>query len=43
MRAVFIGCVESSLIFLEILLLEKADIVGVITKEESRINFDKGD
>ena len=43
MRVVFIGCVESSLIFLEILLLENADIVGVITKEKSKFNSDFAD
>ncbi|MBD5549013.1 MAG: formyl transferase [Lachnospiraceae bacterium] len=40
MKAIFIGCVESSAIFLETLLEEKANIVGVITKEESKLNSD---
>lgn len=40
MRVVYIGCVESSAIFLKTLLEEKADVVGVITKEESTINSD---
>lgn len=40
MRVVFIGCVESSEIFLKILLEEKADIVGIITKKESKFNSD---
>ena len=40
MKAIFIGCVESSAIFLKTLLKEKADIVGVITKAESKFNSD---
>lgn len=40
MRAIFIGCVESSERFLKTLLREKADIVGVITKSESGFNAD---
>lgn len=40
MKAIFIGCVESSVVFLNALLEEKADIVGVITKSESKFNSD---
>lgn len=40
MKAVFIGCVESSAVFLSTLLEERADIVGIITKRESKINAD---
>lgn len=40
MKAVFIGCVESSAVFLKILIEQKADIVGVITKKESKVNAD---
>lgn len=40
MRILFIGCVESSKIFLETLLEQKADIVGVITKSQSKSNAD---
>lgn len=40
MKVIFIGCVESSAIFLKALLEEKADIVGVITKSESKFNSD---
>lgn len=43
MRAIFIGCVESSKILLNTLLNEKADIVGVITKKESNFNSDFAD
>ena len=32
MKVIFIGCVESSMVFLKILLGEKAEIVGVIKK-----------
>lgn len=39
-NVIFIGCVESSAVFLKTLLEEKADIVGVITKEESKQNSD---
>ena len=40
MKVVFIGCVESSAIFFRTLLKEKADIVAVITKSESKFNSD---
>ncbi|MCM1217006.1 MAG: methionyl-tRNA formyltransferase [Lachnospiraceae bacterium] len=40
MKAIFIGCVESSEIFLRTLLENNADIVGVITKRESKFNSD---
>lgn len=40
MKAVFIGCVESSAVFLSTLLEESADIIGIITKRESKINAD---
>lgn len=40
MRIVFIGCVKSSYIFLEALIKNKADVVGVITKEKSDFNAD---
>ena len=40
MKVIFIGCVESSMVFLKILLGEKAEIVGVITKSESKCNSD---
>lgn len=40
MRIVFIGCVKSSEILLDALLNEKADIVGIITKEASGENAD---
>lgn len=40
LKVIFIGCVESSEIFLKTLLEEKADIVGVITKKESKVNSD---
>lgn len=40
MKIVFIGCVESSKILLEQLLLIGADIIGVITKKKSRVNSD---
>lgn len=40
LKAIFIGCVESSEIFLKTLLEENADIVGVITKKESKVNSD---
>lgn len=39
-KVIFIGCVESSAVFLETLLEEKADIAGVITKAESKFNSD---
>lgn len=40
MRILFIGCVESSKIFLETLIKAGAEIAGVITKEESLLNSD---
>lgn len=40
MRAILIGCVESSAIFLQTLLEIKANIIGVITKKKSRFNAD---
>jgi len=40
MKVVFIGCVESSAIFLRTLLQENANIVGIITKKESKFNAD---
>ena len=40
MRIVFIGCVESSEIFLKTLIEEGAEIVGIITKDQSMQNAD---
>lgn len=40
MKALFIGCVESSAAFLKTLIEAEADIVGVITKQESEFNSD---
>ncbi len=40
MRILFIGCVESSYRLLEKLIAIQADVVGVITKEESNFNSD---
>lgn len=40
MKIIYIGCVESSYKFLEALLLEDVDIVGVITKRSSAYNSD---
>lgn len=40
MKIVFIGCVESSHIFLEYLISDKADIVCVITKKTAGFNSD---
>ncbi len=40
MRVLFIGCVESSYRLLEKLIDLQADVVGVITKEESNFNSD---
>lgn len=40
MKVLFIGCVQSSEIFLKVLLEQEANIVGVITKKESRLNAD---
>lgn len=37
MKVLFIGCVQSSEIFLKTLIRQEADIVGVITKRESRL------
>lgn len=39
-KVIFIGCVESSAVFLKALLEEKAEIVGVITKSESTFHSD---
>ena len=43
MRILFIGCVESSYIELELLLRCQKDIVGVITKKKSTLNADFAD
>lgn len=40
LKALFIGCVESSEIFLKTLVEYKANIIGVITKKESKFNSD---
>lgn len=40
LKALFIGCVESSEILLQTLLDHKVNITGVITKKESKINSD---
>lgn len=40
MRILLIGCVKSSELFLRKLIEIKADIVGVITKQESKFNAD---
>lgn len=40
MKILFIGCVESSALFLRTLIKEKAEIVGVITKNKSAQNSD---
>lgn len=40
MRILFIGCVESSMVQLKLLLSNGANIAGVITKESSSINAD---
>lgn len=40
MKIVLIGCVKSSELFLKKLIEIKADVVGVITKEESEFNAD---
>lgn len=40
MRILMIGCVKSSELFLRKLIENKADIVGVITKQESKFNAD---
>ncbi len=40
MNILFIGCVESSAVELELLIKNKKNIVGIITKERSAINAD---
>lgn len=40
MRILFVGCVKSSEFFLKKLIEIKANVVGVITKDESRFNTD---
>ena len=40
MRILFIGCVQSSYFFLEKLISNKKNVVGVITKESSNFNSD---
>lgn len=40
MRIIFIGCVQSSYLFLETLIKNNENIVGVITKKESNYNSD---
>lgn len=40
MKILFIGCVQSSYVFLDALIEYGADIVGVITKKESSFNAD---
>lgn len=40
MKILFIGCVESSYVFLNVLIKNKASIAGVITKEKSSFNAD---
>lgn len=40
MRVIYIGCVESSYVFLKALIENKTEIVGVITKESSSFNSD---
>lgn len=40
MRILFIGCVQSSYLFLEKLVLNEKEIVGVITKKSSKFNSD---
>lgn len=40
MNILFIGCVESSFVFLDALIKDSANIVGVITKEHSDFNAD---
>ncbi len=40
LKALFIGCVESSEIFLKTLLENKVDVIGVITKKKSNYNAD---
>ena len=40
MRIIYIGCVESSYVFLKVLLDEGANIIGVITKKTSSFNSD---
>ncbi len=43
MRVLFIGCVESSYRLLERLIIEKIEVVGVLTKEKSLFNSDYRD
>lgn len=43
MKILFIGCVESSYLLLEALLAANQEVVGVITKENSRLNADFAD
>lgn len=40
MRIIFIGCVQSSYLFLKALIKNKENVVGVITKKESNYNSD---
>lgn len=40
LKALFIGCVESSEIFLKTLLEHNVNVIGVITKKESKFNAD---
>lgn len=40
MRILYIGCVESSYTELELLLKNKKNVVGIITKEKSKFNSD---
>ena len=40
MRIVFIGCVESSYLFLKELIKNNIEIAGVVTKKESSFNSD---
>ncbi len=43
MKIIFIGCVRSSELFLKKLIEIKADIAGVVTKQESKFNADFSD
>ena len=40
MKIIYIGCVESSYFFLEALLEAGANVIGVITKKNSKYNSD---
>ena len=40
MRIVYVGCVESSYVGLKVLIEQKKEVVGVITKESSKFNSD---